>query len=139
MTTIAYRDGALAADSLSTANGLRDGMGVKVWRVGEALVSACGSRSLCLKFRAWVAGGMEGQSPFEGTEEGNGIVATPARVICFGQHGSWPVDAPFYSLGSGYQIAIGAMEMGATAEQAVSCAIKHDIGSGGEITVLKHA
>jgi len=47
------------------------------------------------------------------------------------------VRAPFYALGSGYQVAMGAMEFGATAEEAVRAAIKWDTGSGGDVTVLR--
>lgn len=135
MTTVAYRDGVLAADTLSTCNGLIDDYGAKVWRVGKVLVGAAGSRAVCLKFRDWVAGGMEGDSPM--ADDANGIVVSSAAVVCWSEKGPWPVTAPFYSLGSGYQVALGAMEMGATAEQAVSAARKWDLGTGGEITTLK--
>lgn len=139
MTTIAYRDGVLAADTLATSNDVRDDYGPKIWRVGRLLVGASGSRPLCLRFRDWVANGMGGESPFYGDNKGNGIVIAPDSVVAWSESGSWPVAAPFYSLGSGYQLAMGAMEMGATAEQAVAASIKHDCLSGGEITVLSLA
>lgn len=135
MTTIAYRDGVLAADTLATSNGLRDDYGTKVWRVGKVLVAAAGTRALCLKFREWVAAGMDGESPFA-KGDGNGIVVSDAGIVCWSENGCWPVGQPFYALGSGYQVAMGAMEMGATAEDAVRAAIKWDTSSGGEITAL---
>lgn len=137
MTTIAYRDGMLAADSLATSNGLRDDYCAKVWRVGPLMGAACGSRALCLKFQDWVRAGMVGSSPFEGKDDGNGLLVTPDHVICFANSGAWPVYADFYALGSGYQLAMGAMEVGASAEEAVLAAIKWDVSSGGDVTVLR--
>jgi hypothetical protein len=138
MTTIAYRDGVLAADSLATSNGLRDDYGSKIWKIGRVLVGACGDRAICLKFREWVANGLEGDSPFQGKEDGNGIVVAPGgNVVCWGNHGPWPVSTPFYSLGSGYQIAIGALEMGATASEAVEIAARHDTSTGGRVAELR--
>lgn len=135
MTTIAVRDGVVAADTLLTANGLRDDFGPKVWRVGKVLVAACGSRPTCLRFREWVAAGMRGDSPFN-DEDGNGIVVSHAGIVCWSKKGCWPVRQPFYTLGSGYQVALGALEAGATAEEAVRAAIKWDTGSGGEVMVM---
>lgn len=44
---------------------------------------------------------------------------------------------PYIALGSGAYLAMGAMAHGATAEQAVKIAIKHDSGCGGEIQKVK--
>lgn len=136
MTTIAYRDGVVASDSLSTSHQLRDDHGPKIYRVGKAIVAAAGSRPLCLKFRDWVAGGMKGECPFEGKDEGNGLIVTAEHVVCWGEFGPWPVRSPFYALGSGYQIAMGAMALGADPRRAVAVAIDFDTGSGGQIQVL---
>ena len=43
----------------------------------------------------------------------------------------------FYAIGSGCEFATGAMEMGATAEEAVQVAIKHSTSCGGPINVLR--
>ena len=115
MTTIAYRDGVLAADMLSTSHGARDAFGPKIWRCGGVLIGAAGSRALCLKFRSWVIAGMSGESPWEGKDDGLGIIVSRAGIVCWGHLGPWPVREPFYTLGSGYQFATGAMEMGASA------------------------
>jgi len=140
LTTIAYRAGVLAADTLHTWNGTRDLYEPKAWRVGDKLVAASGSTSLIMRFREWVAAGMEGESPMHGVEKGgNGLVVTADGVTCFDIHGSWPVREEHYALGSGSDIATGAMAMGATAEEAVRAAIRFDTGSGGEITVLRLA
>ena len=138
MTTVAFRDGVLAADTLSTTNGLRDDYGVKVWKFRGVIGAAAGSRALCLKFQDWIRGGMQGDCPFEGQDDGNGFIAAPNGVaVCWSTNGPWPVRAPFYALGSGYQLAMGAMEAGASAEEAVRVAIKHDTGTGGEVVAVR--
>lgn len=136
MTTIAWDGKTLAADTLATSNGLRDNKTIKIWRHGGALIGACGSQALCERFRTWAIAGMEGKSPFEGADDGNGLVVTQEAVLCFGNNGCWKVSEPFYTLGSGYQLALGALAMGATAKQAVEVAAKYDTSTGGEITAL---
>lgn len=133
MTTIAYKDGILAGDTLSTCNGLRDDYGTKIWRVGRVLVGAAGSRGECLRFREWVAGGLVGSPPLTET---NGIVVSPASVVCWSEKGCWPVSAPFYAIGTGYELALGAMAHGASADEAVRIAAQFDTRTGGEVTAL---
>lgn len=141
MTTIAVRDGVLAADTLFTCNGSRDHYTTKAWRIGGVLAAACGPSTHIHAFRSWVVGGMEGPSPYAGaSDSGNGIVVAPGHpIILAGSGGLAPVIADFYALGSGESFAIGAMEMGATAEEAVRIAAKRDTATGGEITVLSLA
>lgn len=81
MTTIAWRDGVLAADTLFTDGGARCDYGPKIFRVGAALVGFCGSRAMGLRFRQWVAEGMRGESPYQGEAVGNGFVATARGVV----------------------------------------------------------
>lgn len=45
---------------------------------------------------------------------------------------------PFYALGSGRPLAVGAMVAGASVEDAVRIACQHDPNSGGEVIVVKH-
>lgn len=53
-----------------------------------------------------------------------------------GYNAPYPVDGPFFAVGSGAEIAIGAMAMGASAEQAVKIAAMYDTQTGGKVTVL---
>jgi len=46
-------------------------------------------------------------------------------------------DCPFYALGSGAGVALGAMYMGARADQAVEIAMKVDPWTSGDVTVEK--
>lgn len=137
MTTIAYRDGVLAADTLTTSNGNRDGYLCKVRRVGRVLVGFSGSIARGLKFEQWVRDGLQGDSPYRDTDSGNGIVVSEAGVVCWSSAGPWPVTTNCYALGSGGEFAMGAMEFGASAAEAVAVAAKHNVDTGGEITVLR--
>ena len=143
MTTIAYRDGVLAADSLVTCGGGADGFVSKARRIDGLLTAASGSTVHAERFFNWLAGGAPGDCPLVGLPENsrtNGLVVLPSgrlRVWC--HEGSWDFTPlrGFYALGSGTDYAIGAMEMGADAERAVQVATIHDIATGGPITVLR--
>lgn len=141
MTTIAVRGLTVAADTLFTCNNIRDHFGQKAWRIGDVIAAASGPAARIHAFRQWVAGGLEGPSPYQGTTDGgNGlIVARDQPLMLFGSSGVTPIHAEFYAAGSGEDFAIGAMEMGASAELAVRIAMKRDTGTGGDITVLSLA
>lgn len=137
MTTIAWDGRTLAADTLVSANGLRDARSTKIWRRGRVLFGATGSSPLAERFRSWVIAGMDGKDPYHGADDGNGLIVTRDSAVCFGPDGPWSVRRElFYALGSGYPIAMGAMSAGADARRAVEIAIEHDTKSGGPITVL---
>lgn len=70
-------------------------------------------------------------------DHAHGYVFMPDdTIVWFHSQGVTHIRAPFWAAGSGDCFARGAMEMGATAEQAVAAAIKWDTGSGGPVTVL---
>lgn len=46
------------------------------------------------------------------------------------------VDLPFFACGSGSDIALGAMHMGAAPEQAVKAAIRFDVYTGGKVQTM---
>lgn len=49
----------------------------------------------------------------------------------------WEIKEPFTAVGSGASWAMGAMDRGANAEQAVKTAIKYDNQCGGKIQIYK--
>lgn len=143
MTTIAYRDGVLAADSLSTRYGNREGTVCKIAKKANLMAGASGSADMCQAFRVWFMTGCKGQPPYMGDPDkswAEGFIVMPdGAVAVFGPSSQW-VNQPyggFSAWGSGSDVALGAMAAGATAEQAVAAAIMLDINSGGEITVLR--
>jgi hypothetical protein len=136
LTTIAWDGRTLAADTLTTCNGAFDGYGPKIHIERGVMVGGAGSSAIYERFRDWVRTGMVGDCPLQ-KDVGNMFVIPPV-----GHAVMWCDDGPFriatekWALGSGENYALGAMEMGATAEQAVRVAMKHDRHSGGEVTVL---
>lgn len=139
MTTIAYKKGVLAADTLWSAESVSDDYGPKIWRQGRILVGAVGCRSTGLKFRDWIRSGLKGEHPYHGEPVGNGMLVLPDhQLVCWSSRGPWRITrAPFYAIGSGEQFALAAMEMGASAEQAVLVAMKFDLHTGGEVNALR--
>lgn len=66
----------------------------------------------------------------------HGIMISENKVFCFFDFMDiWEVNN-FDAIGSGMWLAIGAMELGATASQGVGVAIKYDLYCGGNISVI---
>lgn len=142
MTTIAWDGQTLAADTLATWRGTRDGYAVKIARRGAVLAGAAGNAVICRRLMDWFRSGMVGHPPSAGSKEADNwstlqIFTPDGLVVSWGPDGWEAVRAPRYALGSGCDFALGAMVAGADAETAVRAAIEYDINSGGEITVLR--
>lgn len=142
MTTIAYRDDVLAADTQITCGGTIDGWAQKAFRKGRLLYATSGSSGLGDRFASWVSGGMQGDAPClkgEGDKDGgHGYLFPGGDRVVWRYDDVWATHrAPFFAYGSGAEIALGAMLAGASAEEAVRAAAERDIATGGEITVLR--
>jgi len=139
MTTIAWDGVTLAADTLITENGLRVGKTQKVWRVNGVLFGVSGGAEHLAEFRSWVAAGMAGDRPAMKTGDNcaQAVVIHDGRVLSL-MSGGWDVmTSPFYAIGTGSPVAMGAMALGHTAEEAVRAAIALDVYSGGDVTALR--
>lgn len=66
----------------------------------------------------------------------HGIIIRDEKVFCFYDHMDVVEVNDFDAVGSGMWLAIGAMELGASAEKAVGVAIKYDLYCGGNTTKL---
>lgn len=141
MTTIAYRDGVLAADTLVTENGRVCGYTTKIRLHRGLLWGTTGCLIHQGQFDAWVLGGMGGPPPTMKTEANatsSALLIAGQNLLTFDDHGWDAMPLPeFYAVGSGAPLAIGAMAAGATAREAVACASLFDIYSGGAITELR--
>lgn len=139
MTAIAYRDGILAADSLITQDGNRCGFAKKIAQGPSGLLGAtAGSLGDNALFLSWVEKDCEGDSPPFGDNFDALIVFPDRRTVYVARTGVFcEFDAPFCALGSGSAVCLGAMEAGAGAQQAVEAAVKHEIGCGGPVEVLR--
>jgi hypothetical protein len=141
MTTIAYKDGVIAYDSLICSNNsvtyddydkCHEREGVKFVLTGYV----CDYSKL---IGAWFG------EPVTGTVECSGLVFdgnTLVYVAYNAEHGlcKTPVwlERP-YVLGSGSDHAMTAMDMGATAAEAVEMAKKRDTSTGGQVRTLQIA
>lgn len=139
MTAIAYRDGVMASDSLAECQNIVMGSVAKIVRRADgALAGAAGLEMVCAEFmRRFADGADEGFSPeLKDESDFSAVVVTPDRRIWqVNCRGRFQISAPFYVEGSAYQLMIGAMAAGASAEEAVEIAIKYDTRCGGPIQV----
>jgi len=142
MTTIAYRNGILAADTLVTEQGRRVGRTTKIFRHGELLWGFAGALQHRDVVASWLSAGLPGDTPLMETRKGarsDALIIFDGRLICFDEHGADSMALPqFYAIGSGAPYALGAMAHGASAEEAVRAAMNLDLYTGGDVTVLSH-
>lgn len=138
MTTIAYKDGIIAYDGRATTSSgtiVYDDLDKCVERDGVRFVF-CGSTSSIQKLldayfgepqtsvSAFALVVVDGDLFYVSHDDESGI--EKSQVL---------LDRP-YSIGSGSDHAYTAMDMGATAYQAVEMAAKRDSGTGGKIRTL---
>lgn len=131
----------LAADRLVVdAYGGRVGHRSKIWRSANGCCYGfSGPTSYAELFRRW----LDDNSPpkeIPEFESHHAIEVRPGNRVALSS-GKKPIfieiGAAFFAIGSGWQLALGAMQMGATAEQAVEVAIMHDENCGGQIDVIR--
>lgn len=148
MTTIAYRDGVMAADSQGTNNGLHAADRTKVYDINGWLLGGCGASSQLDEYLAWFRdsckdGKLRKAPDYLQTSGDNGytvlLVNKKTRAMYQVADGLWPfrIKGKYAATGSGMSLALGAMAMGGTAKQAVQAAIKHDVYSSGSIKTKK--
>lgn len=135
MTTVAYRNGIIASDSLSVSGDLK-GTKQKIYEHGDKIYCVTGDFNRGIEMIEALKNGTELKPP---------VGDNWCRVIVFtkGVNDKWleyensltstEEDGEYMSWGSGRMAALGAMAMGASAEQAVKIASDFDINTGGEI------
>lgn len=145
MTTLAYRDGILASDSLTTRGNTSVKGIAKLFKSDSVLVGICGSLHDIPKFSKWiletsdkcdsVADFYLHGSPLDGNDDTEALIADHYGN-CWFMHPSGNVfqyDKEYAAAGSGDYFALGALHMGATAEEAVAASIELDLYTGGNI------
>lgn len=146
MTTLAYCSATrtLAADRLVTSSHLRLGEMTKIFRIGGIVGGFCGSAPICLRWADWVRNGMNGECPamaegLLGTPDGHsgsGVIFLNDMSIEFVSCGIQIMRAPFHACGSGEELALSALYLGKSPEEAVRFASQLDICTGSDIDVL---
>jgi len=141
MTTIAYRDGFMAADSLITGGTIRVGATTKIGRLPQGGLYGCSGWIALLEVVVpWLEKGapLADRPKLPDDADFHMLVAWPSGIVTDVDKRLQRIDldGEFFASGSGYEIALGAMAMGATARQAVEIASRFDIYTGGRISTL---
>lgn len=144
MTTIAYRDGVIAADTGVMCGGSKVSHTRKIARnKWGALAGAAGSAGYCHAFLKWFLDGNEMVNAPEAKRDDKGtdmamIIKRNGEVECFDPHGRYPEKAAYHVLGSGMPEAMGCMWKGGSAQDAVRAAMAHDNGTFGDLEWYSH-
>lgn len=149
MTVIAYRDGVLAADTAFYINGVVVGMGPKVFEHAGWLFGSCGVSGWNPDVRRVIDhlddSGRGHPSDFTWptfpVDWSCLLVSPEGEVSDIGDGTSrWePFRTEFLAIGAGAEIATGAMDQGASAEEACLAAVRRSSRCGGVVTALRLA
>lgn len=138
MTCVAYKDGVMAADTMCVSNGSIKRLNeVKVAKSRRHLIGMSGdalpSIEECVNW--YFTKKKVALKGYEFTL----LVVEPSGAIhqCDSSGRVDHIKEPFFAIGSGREFAFGAMECGATAEQAVQAAIRWCDSVGGKVIVRK--
>lgn len=143
MTTIAYRDGLMAGDSGSWRGGVKTAGAVKLAiSVDGDLVGATGASAACYEFLQAVKTQPRHEWPRpiadrDGSSFQALIVSLDGAVSVLEQFGEEEITAPYYAIGAGAEIAMGAMYAGADAETAVFAAVEHSSYAAAPVVVIR--
>lgn len=137
MTTIAYRDGILAADTRVCAGDMvLPEHATKVFKLDSgALVGYAGSVEQSDALHYAVING----HPTPEHKKVQGLMIQPDGSV-FNYEGTRWVragEAPYYAIGSGSPFALAAMHCGRDARMAIHCAMHFDKDTGGDIIQVR--
>lgn len=145
MTTVCYKDGVLASDSLVTANGGVVGSARKMRVLSDGSVMAHGGilADAELVFE-WVERGEKPKdkpsvddSCFEAVR-----VYPDGRIVWYSEKlvpYKYREHLGFFAFGTGEHFALGALAAGATAEEACRIACEFDVKSAGPVEIHRFA
>ena len=139
MTCIVYRDGVLAADTLVVDETSAIYHAPKIYRLDDgSLIGAAGNGREILTFLNCYLQNIEPPKDYEYTTFA-GILVKPSGDVYYCETHDLidQVMDEYLAIGSGRNIAYGALEMGASAEEAVRMACKYSIYCGLPITTLR--
>jgi ATP-dependent protease HslVU (ClpYQ) peptidase subunit len=135
VTTIAYRDGILAADTLETGDHTALAHTNKIHRLKNGkLFAAAGtadnSEQLLLALQ-------NRRKPPELAEVEGLLVELDGSTWLYEGAVWFPFKAEYLSMGSGAKFALGAMDAGCSAEEAVKIACKRDLSTREPVQVME--
>lgn len=134
MTTIAYRDGILAADTQGQVGHTKDPFPVRKIHVlsNNTVLALCGAIAELEILKIWIENGMQGPPPE--LQESTGIhFVDQDNIWVYELGGRFKFEGEFGAWGSGATVALAAMMLEQTAVEAVALAMKLDTYTGGQI------
>ena len=138
MTTIAFKDGIICADSGITCNEMSITDDIPKIRRNKAgdLAGAAGSRGYCHKFLEWFSAGEIGDT-IEASEDACAvIIRADGSIYVLDGGGRFRMSRPNVAIGTGAPFAYAIMQSGGSAEEAVKIACELDIYSAGPVVSL---
>lgn len=136
MTTVAYRDGIIAAD-MQAGNGNRAARFHKIGRnKGGSLIGGCGDAPLVYALIRWFVEDGDKMPPTYGKFGDDEcdvhafIIRPDRRLYRIEPAGTFEFFAEYAAMGSGGAYALGAFAAGVDARTAVQCAAIHDVHTG---------
>lgn len=134
MTVIAWDGKTLAADRQVSDDHDFDSYTTKIStsKDGSVAGALCGSFTELSKFETWVRGGARGRYEFaSGNNSEALLVHSNGNIELVTSNGRRKIEGvKFYAMGGGRAYALGALEMGATAAEAVRVAMKYICSTG---------
>lgn len=138
MTTIVYKNGIMAADTREVSGGTARRC-TKLYKFGSTIIGTAGDSYSGMVFVEWWKAGCPADDKPDLTS-----LAEDEDFECLVWHNGklWVVnrlfvmvevvldDYPFFAIGSGSDIATGALAMGASAKRAIEVAADFDINTG---------
>jgi len=142
MTTIAYKDGFLAADSQCNNGNFKVNYLEKIEENEDFVWASAGTVSSCYQFSLFIQSKPFKEEIFK-DERHAGFCCLyydkKKKELFYIDNDLTPekLNVEFYAIGSGAYIAYGAMLAGKNAKEAVEIAAKMDNFTGGEIKEIK--
>ncbi len=141
MTTIAYKDGILVADTQLTMGGMKFKSDPKIVILPNGVVfSASGPTNVIMEAVQFFSKPDWDKKLDEAPKTKKTIeiiLVSKGRVYyCYNNCLPVPLEHRFWSIGSGWQIAASAMHMGLSAEEAVKFAGELNIHTNQEVQVV---
>lgn len=140
MTTIAWDGHTLAADRRVNFGSVSDMECTKIVKNKKGhLAAASGSSSLAAGFRRWFLEGEKGEPVMakDGQDATGFIIRKPGKVEMYDIAGWYEAETDKFAVGSGCELALGALRSGGDAIAAVGVAMMHDGYTGGKVDALE--
>lgn len=143
MTTVAYKDGIIAADTLATNKKGVSFQTSKIRKIDGMLIGISGSlvagtRAINYLSNRNIIEKLRGVFNFPGGDYSGIFVTSDGELFLIDGGPKIKLKSNFYSIGTGSSYAMGAMSAGATAEEAVRISIEYDHYSAGDVQKLRN-